>query len=86
VTGVQTCALPISCETTKTIYFDKSDFETNGILNANWYQNIGLTTVADNGYYKDPLIVNSPIIYQLTNGDANLFGVCGDGDFIYCDV
>ena len=76
----------LTCETTKTIYFDKSDFETNGILNATWYQNIGLTTVADNGYYKDPSVVNSPIIYQLTNGDANLFGVCGDGDFMYCGV
>jgi hypothetical protein len=76
----------LTCETTKTIYFDKSDFETNGILNATWYQNIGLTIVADNGYYKDPSVVNSPIIYQLTNGDANLFGVCGDGDFMYCGV
>jgi hypothetical protein len=76
----------LTCEITRTIYFDKSDFETNGILNSTWYQNIGLTTVADNGYYKDPSITNSPTIYQLTDGAANLFGVCGDGDFIYCSV
>jgi hypothetical protein len=76
----------LTCETIKTIYFNKTDFETNGILNAIWYQNIELTTFADNGYYKDPSITNSPTIYQLTNGDASLFGVCGDGDFMYCGV
>jgi hypothetical protein len=74
-----------NCDVTKTIYFDKTDFETNGILNAVWYKDNSLTTFADNGYYKDPLITNSPTIYLIGSGTASLFGSC-DGDFIYCET
>ena len=74
-----------NCNITKTIYFDKTDFETNGILNAIWYKDSSLTTFADNGYYRDPSITESPTIYLITNGVASLFDIC-NGDFIYCGV
>ncbi len=75
----------LTCETTKTIYFNKSDFEANGILNVTWYQNAALTVLADNGWYKDPQQTINPVIYQIGNGVATIFGVC-DGDIMYCNT
>lgn len=41
-----------SCNTTKTVYFDRDLYETNPIEDLIWYENVGLTIKSDQGYYR----------------------------------
>ena len=87
-----------SCETIITVYFNRALYEANGINNITWYKDRNLTTVVDNGYYKEyfeektPTNVR-PLIYRLVGGTIPLsikgvpeFIICCDCEIIECDT
>ena len=80
-----------SCATTKNVYFNRVDFETNPIEDLIWYENLELTVKSDEGYYRRKSSTNNAIddtIYFVsgssypTPGAANVLATCGE--FIYC--
>lgn len=85
-----------SCETIVTVYFNSALYEANGINNITWYKDRLLTTVVDDGYYKEffeekiPTNVR-PLIYRLVSGTIPIsikglpeFLICCDCEIIEC--
>lgn len=65
----------LSCNETIVVYFNKIDYENNGIENVTWYSNEEQTILAPNGYYIDLDDVNKTV-YQLINGIPTIYGLC----------
>lgn len=86
-----------SCETIITVYFNRALYEANGINNITWYKDRNLTTVVDNGYYKEYFEEKKPselkpLIYRLVSGTIPLSGkgvpefvICCDCEIIECN-
>ncbi len=87
-----------SCDTVVTVFFNRTQYETLGINNITWYKDRALTTVVDNGYYKEYFQESTstnvrPLIYRLVGGVIPLSGkgfpefiICCDCDIIECCV
>ena len=73
-----------TCNVLSTVYFNKTNYETNGIEGVTWYQNEGLSSVVNDGYYKINEGNNS-ILYKLTNGTPTPSGLCGNKSQLICD-
>jgi hypothetical protein len=85
-----------SCDTVVTVYFNRTQYETLGINNITWYKDRALTTVVDNGYYKEYFseqlsTTDRPLIYRLVSGIIPLSGkglpeftICCDCNIIEC--
>jgi len=70
------------CNNPTTVYFNKSDFTGSLITDLTWYQDTGLSTNVDNGYYYQSGSKN-PQVYEVVNGSATKHIIC-DGTNIYC--
>lgn len=70
------------CNNPTTVYFNKSDFTGSLITDLTWYQDTGLSTNVDNGYYYQSGSKN-PQVYEVVDGSATKHIIC-DGTNIYC--
>lgn len=70
------------CNNPTTVYFNKSDFTGSLITDLTWYQDKGLSTNVDNGYYYQSGSKN-PQVYEVVDGSATKHIIC-DGTNIYC--
>ena len=78
-----------SCETQITVYYDKTQFDNNGINNVIWYKNQTLTTVVDDGYYKEYFSTSTslndkPLVYKLIGGTIPLSSITEKPEFTIC--
>ncbi len=72
----------LECQEEKTIYFNKTNYQTTGSEGITWYENNDLTVTASDGYYYLSGSDN-PIVYNCTTGSAEFELIC-EGDVIYC--
>ena len=70
------------CNNPTTVYFNKSDFTGSLKTDLTWYQDTGLSTNVDNGYYYQSGSKN-PQVYEVIDGSATKHIIC-DGTNIYC--
>lgn len=72
----------LECQEEKTIYFNRDDYQNTGSESITWYEDIGLTITASDGYYYLSGSID-PIVYNITTGSAEFSFPC-KGDVIYC--